>query len=98
LETFNVLLVDDEAEFLETLVKRIKKRDVNVTGVESGEKALEFLDEQPVDVVVLDVRMPGMDGIETLRSDHADRPCELGGGHRRNGARCLRLFDETHRH
>lgn len=65
--TFNVLLVDDEAEFLETLVKRIKKRDVNVTGVESGEKALEFLDEQPVDVVVLDVRMPGMDGIETLR-------------------------------
>jgi len=67
LETFNVLLVDDEAEFLETLVKRIKKRDVNVTGVESGEKALEFLDEQPVDVVVLDVRMPGMDGIETLR-------------------------------
>ena len=65
--TFNVLLVDDEAEFLETLVKRIKKRDVNVTGVESGEKALEFLDEQAVDVVVLDVRMPGMDGIETLR-------------------------------
>ena len=67
MESFNVLLVDDEAEFLETLVKRIKKRDVNVTGVGSGEKALEFLDEQPVDVVVLDVRMPGMDGIETLR-------------------------------
>ena len=67
MESFNVLLVDDEAEFLDTLVKRIKKRDVNVTGVESGEKALAFLGEQPVDVVVLDVRMPGMDGIETLR-------------------------------
>jgi DNA-binding NtrC family response regulator len=67
LGSFNVLLVDDEAEFLDTLVKRIKKRDVNVTGVESGEKALAFLGEQPVDVVVLDVRMPGMDGIETLR-------------------------------
>jgi DNA-binding NtrC family response regulator len=67
LGSFNVLLVDDEVEFLETLVKRIKKRDVNVTGVESGEKALAFLGEQAVDVVVLDVRMPGMDGIETLR-------------------------------
>lgn len=67
MENFNVLLVDDETEFLDTLVKRIKKRDVNVTGVESGEKALVFLGEQPVDVVVLDVRMPGMDGIETLR-------------------------------
>jgi DNA-binding NtrC family response regulator len=67
LGNFNVLIVDDEAEFLDTLVKRIKKRDVNVTGVESGEKALEFLAEEPVDVVVLDVRMPGMDGIETLR-------------------------------
>jgi len=67
LENFNVLLVDDETEFLDTLVKRIKKRDVNVTGVESGEKALAFLNEHAVDVVVLDVRMPGMDGIETLR-------------------------------
>jgi len=67
LENFNVLLVDDETEFLDTLVKRIKKRDVNVTGVESGEKALAFLSEHAVDVVVLDVRMPGMDGIETLR-------------------------------
>jgi DNA-binding NtrC family response regulator len=67
LGSFKVLLVDDEAEFLDTLVKRIKKRDVNVTGVESGEKALAFLGEQAVDVVVLDVRMPGMDGIETLR-------------------------------
>jgi DNA-binding NtrC family response regulator len=63
----NVLFVDDEVDFLETLLKRMKKRDVNVTGVESGEKALELLDRDPVDVLVLDVRMPGMDGIQTLR-------------------------------
>jgi DNA-binding NtrC family response regulator len=63
----NVLLVDDEVEFLETLVKRMKKRKVNVVGVKSGEEALEFLGKNPLDVVVLDVRMPGMDGIETLR-------------------------------
>ncbi len=67
MDTFNVLLVDDEEEFLKTLVKRMKKRNVNATGVKSGEEALELLDQHPVDVVVLDVRMPGMDGIEALK-------------------------------
>jgi DNA-binding NtrC family response regulator len=66
-DTFNVLLVDDEVEFLETLVKRLKKRNLSVTGVNSGEQALEALAQDPVDVVVLDVKMPGMGGLETLR-------------------------------
>jgi DNA-binding NtrC family response regulator len=66
-DTFNVLLVDDEVEFLETLVKRLKKRNLAVTGVNSGEKALEALTQTPVDVVVLDVKMPGMDGVSTLK-------------------------------
>ena len=61
------LLVDDEAEFLETLLKRLRKRDVEAFGVRSGEEALAFLDDRPVDVVVLDVKMPGMDGIQALR-------------------------------
>jgi len=64
---FSVMLVDDEVEFLETLMKRMKKRNVNVTGVKSGEEALEFLAGNPIDVTVLDVKLPGMDGIETLR-------------------------------
>ena len=68
MESFDVLLVDDEEEFLETLVKRLQKREVKATGVHSGEDALAFLEKNPVDVVVLDVRMPGMDGIETLRA------------------------------
>jgi DNA-binding NtrC family response regulator len=67
MDGFKVLLVDDESEFLDTLVKRIKKRNVNAHGVASGEEALAFLNQQPVDVVVLDVRMPGMDGIQALR-------------------------------
>ena len=67
MDTFSVMLVDDEVEFLNTLIKRLKKRNVNVTGVKSGEEALQFLDKNPVDVVALDVKMPGMDGIETLR-------------------------------
>lgn len=67
MDGFNVLLVDDESEFLDTLVKRIKKRNLNAYGAGSGEEALTLLAQQPVDIVVLDVRMPGMDGIQTLR-------------------------------
>jgi len=67
LDPFSVLFVDDEVEFLETLLKRMKKRDLQVSGVKSGQEALEFLDRNPVDVVVLDVKMPGMDGIQALR-------------------------------
>ena len=61
------LLVDDEAEFLDTLLKRLRKRNVEAFGARSGEEALAFLDDRPVDVVVLDVKMPGMDGIQVLR-------------------------------
>lgn len=67
MDAIQVLLVDDEVDFLETLMKRMKKRNVDITGVKSGEEALFALDLNGVDVVVLDVRMPGMDGIETLR-------------------------------
>lgn len=66
-DAFSILLVDDEMDFLETLMKRLKKRKLNVAGVGTGEEALEWLAQHQVDVVVLDVRMPGMDGIETLK-------------------------------
>jgi DNA-binding NtrC family response regulator len=62
----NVLFVDDEADYLETLMKRMRKRNINVTGLNSGKEAIAFLSQNPVDVVVLDVRMPEMDGIGTL--------------------------------
>jgi DNA-binding NtrC family response regulator len=67
-ESFRVLLVDDEEEFLDTLVKRLRLRKVQAFGARSGPEALEFLDRNLVDVVVLDVKMPDMDGIEALRS------------------------------
>ncbi|MCB2170600.1 MAG: response regulator [Deltaproteobacteria bacterium] len=63
-----VLFVDDEPDFLQTLLKRMRKRNVNASGVGSGEEALVHLAQTPADVVVLDVRMPGMGGIETLRA------------------------------
>jgi DNA-binding NtrC family response regulator len=71
---FRVLLVDDEVEFLETLIKRLKKRNLDVLGANNGREALKVLTESPVDVVVLDVKMPDMDGIDTLREIKKLRP------------------------
>jgi DNA-binding NtrC family response regulator len=68
MHTFRILVVDDEVDFLETIVKRLNKRKLDATGVTSGEEAIQALKEQLYDVVVLDIKMPGgMDGIETLR-------------------------------
>ena len=67
MEDFRVLVVDDEPDFLETIVKRLRKRKIDTMGVDSGKKALELLEREPFDVVILDIRMPGMDGIDTLR-------------------------------
>jgi DNA-binding NtrC family response regulator len=62
-----LLLVDDESDFLHTLLKRMQRRHVDAHGVDSGLAALAWLETHAADVVILDVRMPGMDGIETLR-------------------------------
>ncbi|MGD2030204.1 MAG: response regulator [Desulfobacterales bacterium] len=67
MKNINVLLVDDELEFLETLVKRLTKRGLNISTAKSGEDALKIIGGKGIDVAVLDVRMPGMDGIQTLR-------------------------------
>jgi len=66
-DPIRVLIVDDEAEFVDTLVKRLRKRQLDATGVTSGEAALELLNATPVDVVALDVKMPGMNGLDVLR-------------------------------
>ena len=68
MDFFNVLVVDDEADFVETLVNRLKKRNIEAVGVKSGEEAIQLMADRSFDVVILDVKMPGgMDGIETLR-------------------------------
>jgi DNA-binding NtrC family response regulator len=64
----NVLLVDDEAPFVETMTKRLTKRKLEVKTAFNGPEALKALDKNPsVEVVILDVKMPGMDGVETLK-------------------------------
>ena len=61
-----ILLVDDEKEFVETLAERLRTRGFYVTEAYSGDEALEILKEYNFDVTILDVQMPGMDGIEAL--------------------------------
>ena len=69
-----VLIVDDEEDFLENMVKRMAMRNPHVYGVKSGIAALDYLEKEPVDVVLLDVKMPGMDGIETLEAIKKHHP------------------------
>lgn len=62
-----VLVVDDEPDFLKLIKRRLSKRNIDVDVATSGEVALESLRKSPVDVVILDVKMPGLSGIETLK-------------------------------
>jgi CheY-like chemotaxis protein/cytidylate kinase len=69
-----VLLVDDEKEFVHTLSERLKTRDLESSIAYDGEQALEILKEAVPDVMVLDLMMPGIDGIEVLRRIKRDHP------------------------
>jgi len=67
MEGIRLLLVDDEDDFRSTLASRLRKRKLDVLDVNDGSKALEMIRTKPVDVAVVDVKMPGMDGLEILR-------------------------------
>jgi two-component system, OmpR family, KDP operon response regulator KdpE len=62
-----VLVVDDEPPIVRLVQLRLEADDMQVRTAHRGEDALAILDDEPVDLVVLDVTMPGMDGFETLR-------------------------------
>lgn len=65
---FRILVVDDEVDFLETIVNRLIKRKLDAVGVTNGEECIARMKENLFDVVLLDIKMPGgMDGIEVLR-------------------------------
>lgn len=68
MENFRVLVVDDEPDFLETVVNRLLKRKIEAAAAPSGEAAMALLKEKNFDVILLDVKMPGgVGGIEVLR-------------------------------
>jgi DNA-binding response OmpR family regulator len=65
--SIRVLVVDDEPDFLKLIRRRLAKRNLDVSVAAGGQEALDFLAANPVDVAILDVRMPGMNGIELLK-------------------------------
>ena len=67
MEKIKILLVDDEQEFVETLSERIRMREHDSDVALNGEQALKKMNDDLPDVVVLDLKMPGMDGMEVLR-------------------------------
>jgi len=69
-----VLLVDDEREFAQTLSERLQMRDMPTAVVYGGEEALSVVDEEEPEVMVLDLKMPGIDGIEVLRRVKQEHP------------------------
>jgi DNA-binding NtrC family response regulator len=69
-----ILLVDDEEKFVETLAERLQTRGLEVQTAFNGDEALVKLREKDVDVVVLDVLMPGKSGIDTLREIKRMKP------------------------
>ena len=74
MQSVKILLVDDEERFLATTQKLLTKKGYDVSTANSGNKALELLDQKTIHVVILDVKMPGMDGIETLKAIKKQHP------------------------
>ncbi|GAB4346457.1 MAG: response regulator [Candidatus Abyssubacteria bacterium] len=67
-DKINLLIVDDEERFLESIKKRLVIRDFNVITVNRGDKAIEVARTHPIDVALVDLKMPGMNGEQTLEA------------------------------
>lgn len=70
----NILLIDDEEDFTEALAKRLKARSFTVDTASRGEVALEKIKVCDYDAILLDLAMPGWDGIETLKRLRKEKP------------------------
>ena len=68
----NLLIVDDEVHFLESISKSLKARDFKVIAVDRGEKAIEAARKSPIDIALVDLKMPGINGEETLKALKAE--------------------------
>jgi len=73
-KVIKVLLVDDKVEFVTTLAERLRLRELKVDTVFDGTQALAFITKTEPDVIVLDLKMPGLHGIDVLREIKKTRP------------------------
>jgi DNA-binding NtrC family response regulator len=73
-DKINILLVDDEEALLDSIKRRLQIREFNVIAVNRGDKALEVVRRYPIDVAILDLKMPGMSGKEVLVNLKRDYP------------------------
>ena len=73
-EKISLLIVDDEEQFLKSTAKRLEVRDFNVIAVDRGEKAIEAAREHPIDIALVDLKMPGMNGEQTLEALKKEHP------------------------
>jgi DNA-binding NtrC family response regulator len=73
-EIINLLIVDDEERFLLTTKKLLEKKGIHTHTATSGTAGFEVLESNPVDVVVLDVKMPGMSGVGVLKKIKKEFP------------------------
>ena len=93
---YRVLLVDDEEEFISALSERLTLRGIEVDSALNGEEALARLVAKDFEVVILDVMMPGLGGLEVLRQIKATHPNTqvillTGHGSTREGIEGMRL-------
>ena len=91
-----VLLVDDEREFVQTLSERLLMRDLGPVVAYDGESALNLINEDEPDVMIVDLKMPGIDGLEVLRKVKQTRPeieviVLTGHGHEADRELCMQL-------
>jgi CheY-like chemotaxis protein len=91
-----VLLVDDEREFVQTLSERLIMRDMGPAVAYDGESALNLIKEDEPEVIIVDLKMPGIDGLEVLRKVKETRPeieviILTGHGHEEDRELCMKL-------
>ncbi len=93
---YSVLLIDDEEEYAGTLAERLELRNIHTRVVLDGKDGLAAIENEPPDIVLLDVKMPGIGGLETLRQIRRDFPgikviLLTGHGSTREGIEGMRL-------
>ena len=74
MDALRVLIVDDEDELVSALAERLSLRGFQADGVTTGTEALTYLADKPCDVVLLDVKMPGIGGLEVIRRIKEEQP------------------------